>query len=171
MTVVFARRLGPAVALTAAILCLASASTPVGAIGRLAGDALLARASAAAVRGVVVAVSAERDPSVDTIYTHVHLAVTRAWGFPTPPAVVELKLLGGATATQVLVVGGIDPSGNGIATAELVDPATGIATRSRPRASGSSTTTSHSNTSLTCRTATFAIASCPRVAASSRLMA
>ncbi|MBP7779376.1 MAG: matrixin family metalloprotease [Acidobacteria bacterium] len=106
MTVVFARRLGPAVALTAAILCLASASTPVGAIGRLAGDALLARASAAAVRGVVVAVSAERDPSVDTIYTHVHLAVTRAWGFPTPPAVVELKLLGGATATQVLVVGG-----------------------------------------------------------------
>jgi hypothetical protein len=43
--------------------------------------------------------------------------------------------------------------------------------RSFPDASGSSTTTWLSNTSLMCRTATRAMLCCPRVAASSRLMA
>ncbi len=106
MSAVVTRRLGPLAALAAAILCLASGSTPVRAVTRTAADAALARASAAAVRGVVIAVGARRDPAVDAIYTHVHLAVTRAWGFASVPSVVELKLLGGATASAALIVGG-----------------------------------------------------------------
>lgn len=106
MSAVVARRLGPLAALAAAILCLASGSTPVRAVTRTSVDLALARASAAAVRGVVVAVSARRDAAVDAIYTHVRLAVTRSWGFPTLPSMVELKLLGGAAVDQALVVGG-----------------------------------------------------------------
>ncbi len=106
MSAVVARRLGPLVVLIAAILCLASGSTAVRAVTRAATETALARASAAAVRGVVIGVGARRDPAVDAIYTHVHLAVTRAWGFASEPAIVELKLLGGAMAHAALVVGG-----------------------------------------------------------------
>jgi len=106
VSAVAARRLGPLVVLAAAILCLASGSTPVRAVARTSTETDLARASAAAVRGVVIAVGARRDPAVDAIYTHVQLAVTRAWGFESVPSVVELKLLGGATANAALMVGG-----------------------------------------------------------------
>lgn len=99
-------RLGPLVALAAAILCLAPGAVPLDAVTRTAADAALARASAAAVRGVVIAVSTRRDPAVDTVYTHVQLAVSRAWGMPAPPATLELKLLGGTTGNRALVVGG-----------------------------------------------------------------
>jgi Matrixin len=106
VSVVFTRRLGPLVALAAAILCLAPGAIPLDAITRTAADDALARASAAAVRGIVIDVSTRRDPAVDTVYTHVQLAVTRAWGFPAPPATVALKLLGGAADGRALVVGG-----------------------------------------------------------------
>lgn len=93
-------------ALAAAILCLAPGAIPLDAVTRTAADAALARASAAAVRGVVIAVSARRDPAVDTVYTHVRLAVSQAWGFPAPPATVDVKLLGGTEGDRALVVGG-----------------------------------------------------------------
>lgn len=73
---------------------------------RTTSDLALARASAAAVRGVVTDVVARRDPAVDVVYTHVTIAVTRAWGFPTVPPRVELKLLGGVAGGVALAVGG-----------------------------------------------------------------
>lgn len=103
---VLTRQLGPLVALAAAILCLAPGTIRLDAVTRTAADAALARASAAAVRGVVIAVSTRRDPAVDTLYTHVQLAVSRAWGFRAPPASIALKLLGGADGDRALVVGG-----------------------------------------------------------------
>lgn len=106
VSAVLTRRLGSLMALAAAILCLAPGAVPLDAVTRTAADAALARASAAAVRGVVIAVSTRRDPAVDTVYTHVQLAVSRAWGFPVPPATLELKLLGGTTGNRALVVGG-----------------------------------------------------------------
>ncbi len=69
-------------------------------------DAALARASAAAVRGVVVRVTGRRDPSPGAVYTHVLLDVTRAWGFSAPPSQLTLKLLGGVADGEALVVGG-----------------------------------------------------------------
>jgi hypothetical protein len=106
VSAVFTRRLGPLAALAVALLCLAPAAIPLAAVTRTAADAALARASAAAVRGVVIAVTTRRDPAVDTLYTHVQLAVTRAWGFPASPSSITLKLLGGADAGRALVVGG-----------------------------------------------------------------
>ena len=106
VSAVFTRRLGPLAALAVALLCLAPAAIPLAAVTRTAADAALARASAAAVRGVVIAVATRRDPAVDTLYTHVQLAVTRAWGFPASPSSITLKLLGGADAGRALVVGG-----------------------------------------------------------------
>ena len=106
VSAVLSWRLGPLAALSAAILCLAPGAVPLDAVTRTAADAALARASAAAVRGVVIAVSTSRDPAVDTVYTHVLLAVARAWGFPVPPATLELKLLGGVDGSRALVVGG-----------------------------------------------------------------
>jgi len=94
------------VALAAAILLLGYGSTRVLAVTRTAAETDLARASAAAVRGVVIAVGVRRDPVVDALYTHVHVAVTRAWGFRSRPSTVELKLLGGATDDRALAVGG-----------------------------------------------------------------
>ncbi len=93
-------------ALATALLCLAPAAIPLGAVTRTAADAALARASAAAVRGVVIAVTTRLDPAVDTLYTHVQLAVTRAWGVDAAPGSIALKLLGGADAERALVVGG-----------------------------------------------------------------
>ncbi len=69
-------------------------------------EAALARASAAAVRGVVVRVTGHRDASHGAIYTHVLLDVTRAWGFAEPPPQLTLKLLGGMADGEALVVGG-----------------------------------------------------------------
>ena len=106
MSADFTRRLGPLVALATALLCLAPAAIPLGAVTRTAADAALARASAAAVRGVVIAVTTRLDPAVDTLYTHVQLAVTRAWGVDAAPGSIALKLLGGADAERALVVGG-----------------------------------------------------------------
>lgn len=62
--------------------------------------------SAAAVRGVVQAVTVLQDAVVGAPYTHVTIEVTRAWGFPTTPPLVEIKLLGGAGPDGVLIVGG-----------------------------------------------------------------
>lgn len=73
---------------------------------RTTSDLALARAAAAAVRGVVTGVVARRDSAVDVVYTHVTIAVSRAWGFPTVPPRVELKLLGGVDGGEALAVGG-----------------------------------------------------------------
>lgn len=99
-------RPGPLLALVAACLCLSWSNGPVRAVVRFAAEDALARASAAAVRGRVLAVQSRRDAAVDAIYTHVRLAVRRAWGFPATPAVLDLKLLGGTTADGTLAVGG-----------------------------------------------------------------
>jgi len=89
-----------------AALVLARGRDPVHALTLPATDAALARASAAAVRGVVVRVAGQRDPSLGAIYTHVLLDVTRAWGFAAPPAHLALKLLGGVADGEALLVGG-----------------------------------------------------------------
>ena len=103
------RRPGPiATALTAAVLallCLERDTIDVHALTWPGADAALARASAAAIRGTVVAVAARRD-APGAIYTYVLLDVTRAWGFPTPPPQVALKLLGGSVDGVSLAVGG-----------------------------------------------------------------
>jgi hypothetical protein len=88
----------------AALAMLSSAS--VGAVVKTGAAASLARQSAAAVRGRVVNVVAARETAVDAIYSYVTIAVERSWGFPAPPAVVTLKLLGGADAGIRFVVGG-----------------------------------------------------------------
>lgn len=93
------------VASCAALAALVAAA-PLGARMRTATDEALARAAAAAVRGVVTEVVARRDPAVDVVYTHVTIAVTRAWGFPAVPPRVELKLLGGVAGGAALAVGG-----------------------------------------------------------------
>lgn len=80
---------------------------PVDALVRGGPDTDLARASAAAVRGVVTAVAVEVDPTAGAPYTYVTLAVSRAWGFPSPhPSQVVIKLLGGGAGGTGLVVGG-----------------------------------------------------------------
>ncbi len=65
----------------------------------------VARASAAAVRGRVRAVTPAWDPWVGALYTHVSIAVERAWGLP-PTTRVDLKLLGGTNDGVALQVGG-----------------------------------------------------------------
>jgi hypothetical protein len=79
---------------------------PVRALVRTTIDDDLARRSAAAVRGIVQAVTVVQDAVVGAPYTHVTIAATRVWGFATPPQQVEIKLLGGAGDGDVLVVGG-----------------------------------------------------------------
>ncbi len=96
----------PLVAAALAALCLSSGTQDVHALAPPTSDAALARASAAAVRGVVVEVSARRDLATGAIYTHVVLDVSRAWGFATPPVDVALKLLGGVVDHESLAVGG-----------------------------------------------------------------
>lgn len=80
--------------------------SPMRAVMRTGPDATLARASAAAVRGVVTRIVAVRDPAVDAVYTTVTVAVSRSWGFPDRPAQVDIKLLGGVTGGAALIVGG-----------------------------------------------------------------
>lgn len=73
---------------------------------RRTSDEVLARSSAAAVRGTVVAVSPRWDAAVNAIYSHVTIEVARAWGLPGSPARVVVKQLGGVVGGTALVVGG-----------------------------------------------------------------
>ena len=68
------------------VLALAAFVAPgpsLDAIERPSATAVLARASAAAVRGRVAAVASTQDPATGAIYTVVTLDVVRAWGFLT----------------------------------------------------------------------------------------
>lgn len=69
-------------------------------------DDQLARSSAAAVEGRVVAATAHWDPAADAIYTFVTIEVRRAWGLGTTPARVVVKQLGGVVGDTALLVGG-----------------------------------------------------------------
>lgn len=84
---------------------LAGAVRPAQASVRV-GDDALARSSAAAVQGLVVATSAAWDPEADTIYTFVTLDVSRSWGLDGQPARVVVKQLGGLVGGTAFVVGG-----------------------------------------------------------------
>lgn len=85
---------------------LVATVSPLQASVRTLSEAALARSSAAAVRGVVLATSAQWDPAADAIYTFVAIAVERSWGLDGQPAAVVLKQLGGVVGTTALVVGG-----------------------------------------------------------------
>ena len=67
-------------------------------------DVDLARASAAAVHGRVVAIESSWD--ADAIYTHVTLDVLQAWGLAGSPARVVVKQLGGVVDDVALLIGG-----------------------------------------------------------------
>ncbi|MGE0813170.1 MAG: matrixin family metalloprotease [Vicinamibacterales bacterium] len=69
-------------------------------------DDVLARTSAAAVEGQVVAATSGWDDEAGTIYTYVTIAVSRAWGLDGVPAQVVLKQLGGVVGDTAFVVGG-----------------------------------------------------------------
>lgn len=73
---------------------------------RVVSDDALARASAAAVHGRVVAIESSWDAAADTIYTYVTIDVVRAWGLPGAPARVVVKQLGGVVDGIAFVVGG-----------------------------------------------------------------
>ncbi len=73
---------------------------------RVVADDALARASAAAVQGRVLALDAAWDAAADTIYTYVTLDVVRSWNLPGSPARVVVKQLGGVVGDVVFVVGG-----------------------------------------------------------------
>lgn len=72
---------------------------------RVSDDAL-ARSSAAAVQGRVVATSAHWDAAADTIYTFVTIDVAQSWGLDAQPARVVVKQLGGLVGGTAFVVGG-----------------------------------------------------------------
>jgi hypothetical protein len=97
-----ARALVVAVTLGAAGLCPAGAA----ASSQVVPDDELARRSAAAVRGRVVALASAWDADADAIYTFVTLDVLQAWGLSGSPARVVLKQLGGVVADTAFVVGG-----------------------------------------------------------------
>jgi hypothetical protein len=67
---------------------------------------VLARASAAAVHGRVVALSSAWDDAAGTIYTYVTLDVLQSWGLPSPPPRIVVKQLGGVVNDVAFVVGG-----------------------------------------------------------------
>lgn len=73
---------------------------------RAVSDDALARSSAAAVEGRVVATAARWDTDADAIYTYVTIDVARSWGLAGAPARVVVKQLGGVVADTALVVGG-----------------------------------------------------------------
>ena len=93
-----------AIALVALLAALAprAASASI----RTVSDDTLARSSAAAVHGRVVAVTSAWDPAADTIYTYVTLDVVRSWGLDGAPARVVVKQLGGLVGNTAFVVGG-----------------------------------------------------------------
>ena len=78
----------------------------VAASSRVVADDVLARSSAAAVHGRVVALESSWDGVADTIYTHVTLDVVHAWGLPGSPARIVVKQLGGVVNDVAFVVGG-----------------------------------------------------------------
>jgi hypothetical protein len=84
------------------------AAFPADAIGasRVVADDVLARASAAAVHGRVIAIESAWDAAADTIYTYITLDVVRAWGLAGSPARVVVKQLGGVVNDVAFVVGG-----------------------------------------------------------------
>ena len=71
---------------------------------RIVTDDVLARASAAAVHGRVVAVESSWD--ADTIYTFVTLDVLQSWHLPGAPSRIVVKQLGGVVNDTAFVVGG-----------------------------------------------------------------
>lgn len=87
-------------------LALLGTAAPAAASLRTTSDEELARSSAGAVRGRVVAATAAWDADASAIYTYVTIAVARAWGLPGAPATVVLKQLGGVVGREALVVGG-----------------------------------------------------------------
>lgn len=96
---------------TATLLCVAMLWwLPVQAAGSVHGanlsDQSVAASSAAAVHGVVAAVTPLDEPGVGGIYTVVSIAVRRSWGLPGAPASIDLKLLGGVAGRRALVVDG-----------------------------------------------------------------
>lgn len=97
-------RLNLFTALTA--LALASLPAVSAASLRAVSDDTLARSSAAAVQGRVVATSAHWDDAADTIYTFVTIDVVKSWGLPGQPARVVVKQLGGIVGDTAFVVGG-----------------------------------------------------------------
>ncbi|MGD9905193.1 MAG: matrixin family metalloprotease [Vicinamibacterales bacterium] len=89
-----------------ALASLIASPLPSLASSRVVADDALARASAAAVHGRVVATASAWDPDADTIYTYVTLDVLRAWGLTGSPARIVVKQLGGVVADTAFVVGG-----------------------------------------------------------------
>ena len=73
---------------------------------RVVADDVLARASAAAVHGRVVALASSWDDAADTIYTYVTLDVLQSWGLPGTPPRIVVKQLGGVVDDVAFVVGG-----------------------------------------------------------------
>lgn len=99
-------RLNVYAAVAVAALALASLPATTAASVRAVSDDTLARSSAAAVQGRVVASSTHWDDAADTIYTFVTIDVVKSWGLPGPPARVVLKQLGGIVGDTAFVVGG-----------------------------------------------------------------
>ncbi len=87
-------------------LLIVATSTITEASLRVATDETLARSSAAAVQGRVVAVTAQWEDAADTIYTFVTVDVVRSWGLDGSPARVVVKQLGGVVGDTAFVVGG-----------------------------------------------------------------
>lgn len=92
--------------LAAVIASLTLTTLPTVALAslRAVADDQLARTSAAAVQGRVVAVSSQWD--ADTIYTFVTIDVVKAWGLGDTPARVVVKQLGGVVGPTALRIGG-----------------------------------------------------------------
>lgn len=89
-----------------ALTTLLASPVSLFASSRVVADDALARASAAAVHGRVVAIESAWDAAADTIYTYVTLDVVRAWGLPGAPPRVVVKQLGGVVDATAFVVGG-----------------------------------------------------------------
>ncbi len=87
-------------------LALAGVPAPASASLRSVSDDALARSSAAAVQGRVVATSAHWDDQAGTIYTFVTIDVVKSWGLTGLPARVVVKQLGGIVGDTAFVVGG-----------------------------------------------------------------
>ena len=87
-------------------LALASLPAVSAASLRAVSDDTLARSSAAAVQGRVVASSAHWDDAAGTIYTYVTIDVVKSWGLAGQPARVVVKQLGGIVGDTAFVVGG-----------------------------------------------------------------
>ena len=87
-------------------LLLGGTTRPADASLRAVADESLARASAGAVQGRVVAVTAAWDDAAGAIYTFVTIDVVRSWGLDGSPARVVVKQLGGIVGGTALVIGG-----------------------------------------------------------------